>query len=190
MDCDALDIMCFPEVHEGLKRVSRERIWAEVSKMVTYKTRMVAVDVMFLSGIAQAIGMKTNPFASVCMANAKTAPSFMAGFCGQDPVAFGREWKMSVAEMQEMEFVFKNSNMTVRNVLRMRLNGVPENLVVSACQVHVPASMAFATKEFPRFPVTGMDLMQKGFKPGPAMGEELAKRKAAWVESQVAKMVG
>jgi hypothetical protein len=32
--------------------------------------------------------------------------------------------------------------------------------------------------------------MQEGFKPGPAMGQELAKRKAAWVESQVAKMFG
>jgi hypothetical protein len=190
MDIAALDIMCFPEVHGGLKHVSRERIWAEVSKMVTYQDRNNALGSMFMTGVARAIGMVSNQFSVACLHNAKTAPAFMAGFCGQDPIAFGREWKMSVAEIQEMEFVFRNSDMTVRNILRMRLNGVPENLVVSACQVHTPSSMVFATGEFPKFPVTGSDLMQEGFKPGPAMGQELAKRKAAWVESQVAKMFG
>jgi len=37
--------------------------------------------------------------------------------------------------------------------------------------------------DVPMFPITGHDLIKEGFKPGPELGAELARREAEWIEA-------
>lgn len=188
MDWKAIEIMCFPEVHEGLGRISRERIWAEMSKIASYgfEARTQVMTKMRLTGVTEAIGMEPNRFAFDCIQNAKTPAAFMAGFCGFSPETFGRSWKMSVDEIKEMSFVYNagvSGPMTSQSVMFSRLMGVDKSHMTSACEVHAPELVAFATPDYPSFPLTGTDLMEEGFAPGRALGEELARRKQAWAEA-------
>ncbi len=183
MDEDALTVMRRAGVHSGLGEVSRERIWAEVSKIAVSPAREAAVAAMVSTGVATAIGLEPNIFAGMCVQNAKNAPSFMAGFCGIDPVQFGRDWKMSNDDGALMTFVHDHSQLSNKFVAGMRLDGVKKDWVVSACEVHAPELVEFARSDFPTFPMSGKDLLEEGFQPGPAMGHELSRRRKVWKDS-------
>lgn len=188
MEWNALKFMCTDEVHDGLAKVSRERIWAEVSKIAQTNTtgRESVIAQMNLSGISGAIGMKPNPMASQCMKYANDAPTFMAGFCGLDPVGFGKAWKMSTEETNKMAHVaWSGPFWGPKDMISDMLDGVKPEWIRSCVHIWAPG-MAEGDffdnmiKEMPKFTITGKDLIEEGFAQGPEMGKELAKRRAEW----------
>ena len=185
MDWSALKFMCTNEVHEGLKKISRERIWAEISKLAVAPAREAAITQMILTGVFDAIGMEHNPMAQVCRFNAKDAPTFMAGYCGLDPVGFGKAWKMSTDEINKMAHVaWSGPSWGVREMVSDILDDTKADWVRACAHVWLPGvddgDFAAIYISVPKFMVTGKDLMAEGFAPGPEMGQELKRRRAEW----------
>lgn len=194
MDWPAISFMCTDEVHEGLKKVSRERIWAEVSKMIqtSPEARERVMVQLRLTGVGGAIGMVPNNMAHWCILNAQDPGSFMAGFCGSsDPYVFAQDWKMSNEERDFMAAVFyAYPSYSTRDLVSDVLDGKPLKLVRAKAQVFMPGltvtDFDAIVGSLPKFNVTGADLMKEGFVQGPEMGQELKRRREAW-KTQVMK---
>ena len=186
MDWSALKFMCTDEVHEGLKKVSRERIWAEVSKLAVAPAREAAITQMVLTGVFNAIGMRHNSMTAVCMANAKDAPTFMAGFCGdRGPEGFGMFWKMSNEEIEKMAHVYRTAPFWgTREMVSDILDDTRADFVRACAHVWFPGlsdgDFAEIYVSVPKFMVKGRDLIAEGFSPGPELGKELKRRRAEW----------
>lgn len=188
MEWEAIKFICTDEAHEGLKKISRERIWAEVSKIAEcpVEGRESAMVQMGLTRTYGAIGMVPNTKAQAAIQFAKDAPSFMAGFCGdRNPENFGRAWKMSNDEIKVMAYVAEASpHWGTTDMISELLDGISRNLVKARVNFFLPGmtddEFTAVADALPVFTVTGQDLINEGFKPGPEMGQELKRRRAAW----------
>lgn len=185
MDVATVSTFCEPWVRVGLANVSVERVWAEVSKMFEAKDRAAAVMVFVQSGLAETVGLAPNRAFMKALVGKPDACLMLAGMCGFSPAATCRALKTSVAEERKVSFLFDvmfGEKVTERRFAQMVLEGVnPKHLRVAASVVD-PAFESWVDHTWPKFPVNGNQLLDEGFS-GPQLGQELARRRAAWVET-------
>lgn len=190
MDMDACRAFTNPAVHDGLTKVSRERVWAEVSKMMNASNPQRAVEMMFATGVANAVGMGANDKAVVAMAHGDDHVARMVGFCGDDVVGFCRDMKVSNDERNKMVFLSKTVGQTsVSQFAGMVIDRVHANHLVSLAKMTDPAMLKMMDQPVPVFPVTGQMLMDNGMKPGAQMGRVLKVMRDAWKDEMVKDMV-
>jgi len=177
---------------DGLRNISGERMWMEMSKILSGNTEKLAaiIDTMQNLNVLDAIGfarkvnandvelvrkLTDNPV-TVLVALVKTHDGFNR---------LADKWKMSSAERNLGEFILDNlfENIGVQEAEDMLTDKVdPAWIQELFAAKGKPNPVATFTPT--KFPVTGGDLIAQGHKPGPEMGNTLKFLNQEWKKSR------
>lgn len=174
----------------GLAQISGERIWMEMSKILTVPSRADVLERMDHADVLEAIDMPNNRVGMVRQVTGDDPIAALAATLntvgGLDTLR--NKWKFSKQEYLSARFVLENRHLdldedTVKRMLadpRVRkehvftlLNSLGKESLIQSVQRWVP----------PDFPVNGSDLIALGAKQGPDMGRKLAELRDAWEQS-------
>lgn len=192
-----LDMFAQQFVHEGLKRVSKERVWQEMSKLLVSKDRLRMVNYMWATGLAKAVGLEQQPQVDAFNAtsDAVSALSTMV----RDAAGFARLWKLSTAERNKLDFLvntrvvcndfaLRDCGHTATEVVEdmLAFRGEHRDHVVCLASMYMSEADAYyaATWTVPTFPVNGDMMKERGHVPGKEMGQALAALKQKWRNSR------
>ncbi|EDO45826.1 predicted protein [Nematostella vectensis] len=205
-DPDTLAVI--KELAEGLRIISVERIWLEVSKILIGNHAQHLLQMLYDLGIASNIGLPT--YDASCMTEFHRAWKESQIFSLQ-PVTLlcclvntaceaeilARHWKLSNAERNLGKFITEHR---LPKEHETPLKPYQDMLVVSpsaqskeTLRGHITELLhyqgrhelgeAIACWIIPSFPVTGDHLKSIGLKPGPEFGRTLSQLKQMWRES-------
>lgn len=187
MDANTLQMFGDPKILEGLSKVSVERFWQEMQKLLVMPTRLRIVDTMFKSKVNQALGLyRFNPLDFDEADDAISALSALIRDTDLD--WFLTFWKLSVDEREKVKFLVANRStiLTERMIERLLVRGIPKDYLVSLASLQYRKRLVEFTRAWkvPVFPVRGQDLLALGMAPGPEVGKRLAAMKDKWIASR------
>ena len=182
---DAEAVNAAIEVGAGLSKISKERVWMEVAKILKTKATDI-FSVLFELRLAEHIGLPVGSFPALreVSKNTDSPVTMLAAFLGDKVVALAEEWKWSADERDQAKFIA--NNIAADNLRAIvALNLVPKDWVVelSIVQNRLQEAEFLRVWEPPVFPVRGEDILAAGVKPGKKVGEILEKMKQEWVLS-------
>jgi len=183
----------------GLQRISGERIWSEMARILSTPSGVSLLHEMRATGATEVIGL---PVGNVGIAEAKAAASE-----GADPTATlgilladgglgqvratdvqGR-WKLGNDETARIEFAREHAGMVSApfdDFLHLALEPKARRdhiaSLLRAFGRHQCASRVLGP--LPVFPLKGADLIREGWLPGAEVGEALVAMRSAWKESR------
>lgn len=175
----------------GLDKISGERIWAEMSKILTGKNVATVLSQMKRANVLDVIGIDDDNFGAAEKTSSLNAEAITV-VCHLVKNEYSllnliKRYKMSNDEKKTGMFVISNSDSNLEQEWKRMLildQFAKEHLVQLALFKHNPNLATTIQKyEIPQFPTTGDDLIKQGFKPGPELGQELRKRKEEWFNS-------
>lgn len=188
---------------DGLKNVSVERVWSEMSKMLTSKNGDFVLNAMNSVGLLDVMGMPNNPDSFYWVAKAARSGGTAAqvlGWLMRDAKLRDTGWYADASDANDMADRMKMSNeeraemvWAVESTPFMKVHfedelvqGTPRSWLVWFARMMDFHDMAhhMETWVVPVFPVNGKDLVAAGMKPGPEMGKVLKKMKEEWVRSR------
>ena len=188
MSVEDLVMFAQSEVLEGLSKVSVERYWQEMSKLLdpSMPGRVRVVEKMFACGVNKPLNLYR--LSTEQLERSDDSLSALATMV-DDLDTFLNVWKLSKAETQKVcdlvvnRFVVWDTE-TVEDLLAFE--EFPLSTLVSMLKLADKPSLAKYARKFkvPVFPVSGQDLLDSGMKPGPEVGKQLEKLKDAWAESR------
>jgi tRNA nucleotidyltransferase (CCA-adding enzyme) len=173
----------------GLRGISRERVWMEVSKIVAGDNACDLIQAMHDLGIAEHIDLPSGSLN--CLQ--------VASYAGRNPVALmvamigdvsrvsnlAHNWKWSAAERDLA--IFLANNMYAKNYMfLMAHDGHSQEWVAELVKMQGNNPHFVESAIVPVFPVKGQDLIDAGMKPGAEMGKKLKVMKADWAASDFA----
>jgi hypothetical protein len=176
----------------GLRSISRERIWLELAKIIAGPHGPLMISRMDDMGIAYSIDLpaalfmhrlvKAHPYS-------RNPVTLMTAMIGPAIEHTGGMLRWSAAERQLGKFLGEHMHepLTLDHAKALlAAQGAPrEHVAQLALLLGDPDIAGFARLwDVPDFPVTGFDVMQAGLAvQGPAMGRAIRQLKAAWVAS-------
>jgi len=167
----------------GLKRISVERIWQEMSKLLTGQGVKQVLHKMSETGVAANIGLNTKNIDSVKYSDAILN---LAALVDNDEIA--SKWRLSNQQSQALKFYVENKKNTLNanKAEDFIIDGVDKKLVANLALLQGKESLLKDIMEFePQdFPVSGQDLLSLGMKAGPEVGNTLNTLKAEWKKSR------
>lgn len=174
---------------EGLLQISGERIWMEVSKILTGKNVDFIIKQMCKYGVAEQINLPCEGIASINAVRYKTdnpitiLSVLVNNESAAQTVIF--QWKLSNNEKQLLLFLITQQNVTEWGAKNMLTDGIPFEYIQELCAKYSRMNICKKLRnwEIPTFPVTGQDLIALGVKPGPKFGEILTDLKNKWKTS-------
>lgn len=188
---DDATLIAINENAHGLDRISRERVWSEVKRIVQHPTGPMLINEMFAMNLSRHIGM-TDYWNQETCAKAQdwtSAPEVLMA-AGQDwqhqlVNDLSHAWKWSNAEYAHADWLCFNAFQ--RKDLRrlIAVEGAPREWVAELAHLEDRddwSKNALVHWEFPPFPVNGNDLIAAGLK-GKAVGNALEMMKDAWADS-------
>ncbi|SCM78018.1 putative poly(A) polymerase [uncultured Pleomorphomonas sp.] len=198
---DAVGLAAAVALQEGLDRLSRERIGAEMRKLVTAAGAVPALAVMDEAGIVARIlpgGGAVKRLSGAIGLAARHARTFgleaRLAALAVDRARLGEALRLSGRESKLIEAIVhwageiaaRMDEATVRLAVVRGGNDVAfaALLLAAADKGEEPAAdLVRLACEFrpPRSPITAARLMSEGYVPGPALGAELRRREAAWI---------
>lgn len=177
---------------EGLKSISGERIWMEMSKILSGNHVVAILDRMYRTGVLANIGL---PYIATGYLRYITAVS-------KDPVlilasllksqeqanAIYNHWKLPNKVREVINLIIATKDMTIDKATAKKLivlKGVRKDLMISLLTFTGQDDILreIESWEIPVFPVSGKDLINAGISPGPKMGAKLKFLKNAWADS-------
>jgi len=172
---------------DGLRRISVERVWAEVQKTLLGRNASEALKFMGGTGVAQQIGLPVkNAEAITKLERPKSAILPLAVLVDSPELA--QTWKMSRPEGALLKFLTKHKHNTLDSdsAEDMLAQGTPKEYVLALLSVQQQPALVDIIRSYkqPEFPVTGKDLLAKGLKPGPEIGKVLNSLKDKWTKSR------
>jgi|SRR5476651_257208 len=197
---DVTQIAAITKYAEGLRQVSSERVWQEVSKMMTHPSAPAVYEVMsqcnvlMPSDLPQPTDTRLAAM-KVAVAHTKNAATvFTTLFKTTEQVAdFGKRLKISTKDTRLMQYLVKFRDYKSKDdaVLVQRLKesivmqGASVDYAVEAALMLGRVAVADQIKQWdvPVFPITGDDLKELGMQPGKEMGTMLLSMKYAWFNS-------
>lgn len=179
--------------HTGmLDRLSGERVWSEMQKILTGPRAPALLEDMHRAGVLEAIGVPWRAPAEAEAAHGRgvSALGMLAsqmGFAGEAERLADR-WRMSNEERQRLRFlVAEKGRVSERRIEDLLVDGTPRAWAVDLARLAGAAEARARTFDPPQFPLAGRDLVEAlGMKPGPQIGARLRQARAAWVESRFA----
>lgn len=176
---------------EGLRKISGERVWMEMEKILAQpKSRGDVLERMNQAGVLEAIDMPTNRINLVNQVDGDDPVAALAASVNStaDLDAVRRRWKFSTDAYARARFIIENRDQPLDDRSLRRMLADPKirsehvfSLLNSVGQGNKIASLKAWTP--PEFPVTGSDLAASGMKPGPQMGQTLASLRREWENS-------
>lgn len=165
---------------KGLKQISAERVWMEISKLLIAPSAIPVLKQMGETGVADVIGLDVSNANSVKFDNPIMNLAMLS-----DDVGIGAKWKMSNDNKTELAFYIahKNKKLSQQDVEDMISDGAPATYLANVLKIQ-GQDPNWAKAQVPQFPVTGKDLINFGIKPGPNMGKMLDVLKQQWKKSR------
>ena len=173
---------------KGLEGISRERVWSEVSRIVTGPDGASMLREMMRLGLAHPCGLPNGSWREVARLGEQVqAVTAMVAFLGDQHrvMKLGERWKWSSDEMKLAEFLGDHLPRYDTDYARLlAYEEIDSFWVAELAKLHDRADeVAFVmTWDIPKFPVRGKDLIERGMKPGPEVGVMLSNLKLLWAD--------
>jgi tRNA nucleotidyltransferase (CCA-adding enzyme) len=182
----------------GLRQVSRERVWQEVSKMMKHFSASAVYDEMGKAGVLAYCDLP--PISAKKMERLGKASTFSQNAAAvfatlfdspDDAVSYAKKLKISTDDMKLMKFVAHVVNSGTGGDLltgmkyAIAIDNVPFNHVIEALKAvgEVVVASHLQVWRQPKFPVSGDDMIAAGMKPGKEIGQALDNAKHLWFMS-------
>lgn len=169
----------------GLRKISVERIWQEISKMLMGSNLDDILTYMNQTNVTKAIGLTTDNKEQLDRITYDHPVIGLAVLVSDSNI--GDRWKMSRGEKDLLDFlvVNKSQRLDQKTAEDMIIAGEDKAKLVALAQMQGQKKLAEQLAQFqaPVFPLQGRDLIDKGMKSGPAVGTTLKKLKAIWKDS-------
>ncbi len=171
---------------DDLKRISVERIWSELKKMLVSRNVEESLRYMGQTGVAKAIDLPVEN-ASMIKRLAKTDDPIVPLAVLVDDITLADTWKMSKEETQLLRFLIQNkkTSLTKESAIDFIHDGYSKKMVLDLINLQGKKALddVIRNYEAPQFPVQGRDLIAKGMKPGVDVGRQLAQLRDKWKAS-------
>lgn len=174
----------------GLKRISGERIWAEMEKILSRPSRADVLDRMNDTDVLEAIDMPTNRVSKVRVVDgADPVVALSAALNNTGGLATLRSrWKFANDVNDKLKFILENRDKPFTEQIAKSMLADPKvrnEYVFALAEALGKGNMARSLRAWtpPEFPVSGSDLIAAGMKPGPDMGRKLAVLRNEWEAS-------
>lgn len=199
---DVATLEAIAEMVNGLKDISVERVWAEMSKILTGNHAPHLVRLMYRLKVAQAIGL---PDPGWLEELEKVWKSMSDGCYHLKPVSLlvalvhtvdeayrlAEAWKLSNNEKGLGTFIVEHRTVaycldtSVKYFQDLVVDGTPLATVQELAYYcgRVEYAIRLSQWTVPSFPVNGTDLLAAGFKKGPTIGKLLGYLRQQWKES-------
>lgn len=192
-DQEALDAIndCAP----GLADISRERVWSEVSRIVSGNQGPAYLAELIRLGIGPYIDLPNtwSKPSHLSLARAyehtKDPASLMAAYLSDPALVLdlAAKWRWSKEERQQALYIIGQPLLTLKDAKwRVAVDGDPIRWVAETMRVqyqNVKDVAELLAWEVPKMPVNGNHLISLGYIPGLQIKEALATMKTAWGES-------
>ena len=169
-----------------LKRISVERIWSELKKMLISRNVEESLRYMGETGVAKAIQLPVDNAQSIKKL-AKTDNPIVPLAVLVNDMTLADTWKMSNEETQLLRFLVQNkkNSLSKDSAIDLIHDGYPKEMVLHLISLQGKKSLddVIRNYEAPNFPVQGRDLIAKGMKPGVDVGRQLAQLRDKWKAS-------
>ena len=176
----------------NLNKISGERVWMEMSKILTGNNVADVLHHMEMTNVLQSIGIWNPDIIMALRANEMggSPATVLAALVDRKDIAqsCADAWKLSKSEQKVLHFVAGNAFTAFAKTLDQW-----KVLVVEYGKELVTEAMCLTTKtgwiraindwDVPVFPLTGNDVLATGMKAGPEVGQRLAICKSYWVGS-------
>jgi tRNA nucleotidyltransferase (CCA-adding enzyme) len=170
----------------GLKQISGERIWAEMSKILVGRNAAMVVKAMETTGVLSEIGLSGAVYVQTASSNPITELAAMV-LDERQAVSVSTSWKMSNEERDLLYWLVRHRDIkpTVKDAKAKLTDGVnPIHVAEWFLLWDERTGYSVITSwPVPKMPVSGNDLAAVGMKPGPEMGKMLKSMKVRWQES-------
>jgi tRNA nucleotidyltransferase (CCA-adding enzyme) len=167
----------------GLSKISAERVWMEMQKILGGKNVASILQYIKSTGVADVIGLTVDNLNNI---QDDADPIIQLAKLG-NPAEIARRWKMTNINAGMLEFLVthKDQKLDKKQIEDMIADGVDKEKISALATLQGNTNMAsHATSvSVPEFPVTGKDLIAKGMKPGLELGQKLAQLKTKWKQS-------
>lgn len=179
----------------GLVRISVERIWSEMARILTGPQVGPIMDMIQHSGVAEAIRLPPGNASRLGIARRHDmdAPTTLASYLAtpSDQDAVNRTaiaWKLSNDDKHRARFVAKRLMGDAYSIKMAKLDlveGIDPRLVVDVLRLvgDDDAAAAIQGWSVPTFPLAGRDLVAAGMDKGPQVGTRLKRMRAEWIAS-------
>ena len=169
----------------GLRKISAERVWQEVSKMLMGSNLDAILTYMNQTGVTGAIGLTTNNKEQLDRITYDHPVVGLAVLVSDSNIS--DRWKMSRGEKDLLHFLVTNkkTRLVQTTAEDMIIAGEDKAKLIALAQMQGLKQLADTLAQFqpPVFPVQGRDLLDKGMTSGPSVGIALDKLKAIWKDS-------
>jgi tRNA nucleotidyltransferase/poly(A) polymerase len=169
----------------GLAKISVERVWSEMSKVMVHPQGATMLTKMNGLGLFDAMPIPFGNMDRLQKAiDAKvTNPALAMGFmldAGSDAPAV----KWSSEEAKAFKLANERHSYDLTRAKYDLVKDVPLDHVEQVARFN---DFAMPAWDVPTLPVAGKDLIKNGMKPGPEMGQMLARLEKLWVQSDYQK---
>lgn len=177
---------------QGLERISGERIWMEMGKILSGNHMMVILDKIKDTGVDLYINLPAFDPKLVRRTknNTDNAVVLLASMMQSESQVddLSKQWKFKSYDRDLMKFIVNNKHgrFTDKEAKDMWTNPKIKNeyVVELAKYFGKPELIKMLQNwETPEFPVTGQMLIKAGLKPGPQMGTILKRLESEWKDS-------
>tara|TARA_B100001057_G_scaffold486119_1_gene566761 strand:+ start:2713 stop:3867 length:1155 start_codon:yes stop_codon:yes gene_type:complete len=169
----------------GLKKISVERVWQEISKMLMGSNLDSILNYMNQTGVAGAIGLTTNNKEQLDRITYDHPVIGLAVLVSDSNIS--DRWKMTRGEKDLLHFLVTNKNTRInqKTAEDMIIAGDDKAKLIALAQMQGQKQLADMLVGFqpPAFPVQGRDLLDKGMTSGPSVGIALDNLKSIWKDS-------
>ncbi len=208
---DAASLKACRENRVGIKKLSAERVWSEIKKLLSARNPGRAMQIMLTNDVLETVlpeannvdgleqllkleareGIKPDPLLRLMSMSARE-PLQMALLCKRLKMSSSetkrlRAWAddptVLTPELSERERMIAVYKSGKQTALdRVRLRAAGEPDTIRSAHWMVLADLAMGWVP-PEFPITGKDLKAAGIKPGPDMGRIMKALEALWIRS-------
>lgn len=174
---------------EGLSRISVERVWSEMQRILSGPRPYGIVQLMGNTGVLDVLGVPKGDLERLAEMRPHTPDPalLLAAWLGADAPSVAERWKTSKPEQAAVAF------MAARLDARYEIDDAKADLVAGADPRWVDVLLRTRDKghiikammhwETPTFPIQGRDLIAAGMTPSPLVGETLRTLRDAWAAS-------
>jgi poly(A) polymerase/tRNA nucleotidyltransferase (CCA-adding enzyme) len=179
----------------GLGRLSAERVWGELKRILATPDPHAALRLMRALGVLAAVLPEADGGRLERLAGLGLPPDpllRLSAVQGGDPAALAERLRLSGAEAARLAALRGPPPPADPAGLRRALADTPADILADRARLagspeQVPTILA---AEVPVFPLQGRDLVAAGIKPGPAVGEALRAGRAWWLQHGCAGSAG
>lgn len=191
------EFQAIEENKAGLDQISGERIWSEFSKILALPGSGKVVQAMRTVGVMRVLGLSWSSSSYEFISESSDALVNLATLVYGDEEldVLKNRWKVSTNEYRSVEFLKElqlpfllEKNVSFDDMLEWLVDGDNREDVLRFARYQdfmfgSADTEKLMTATVPVFPVSGKDLIERGYKPGKELGQKLSDMRNVWKKS-------